>query len=103
MRLIGDVSFFWRIRPGRRAKPRSIDFDADVLVLVNQAGVVHLPGDWPGLTRFRILKLQHIDGLTAHRLCDGHMSGACPRVSYNLHAAPIMDVKMRLVDGGEFL
>src|ERR1041385_2558318 len=36
--------------------------DRDILVLIEQTGVVHLPGNRPFLARSGVLEIQHLDG-----------------------------------------
>src|SRR5262245_54005594 len=71
-----EVEHFW------------VDFDFDVLVLVEQRGVVHLPGDGALAAGRRIFELEHFDGLRAEWLRDGHAGLADGSVGEDFDARP---------------
>src|SRR5579859_2847576 len=79
-----------------------IRFNNDVFVFIEQAAVVHLPGDWADLAGSGILEIEDLLRLTANRLGHGHASCSRRSIGQDFDPAPFVRIVFGLYHSGEF-
>src|SRR5262245_56982885 len=79
-----------------------IDFNGDVLEFIEQAGVVHLPRDRPGLSGGWVAEVEDLDSFASDGLRDGHTRNALRSFGDDLDAAPLVNVVRGPNQAGEF-
>src|SRR5579859_2461751 len=79
-----------------------IRFNNDVFVFIEQAAVVHLPGDWADLAGSGILEIEDLLRLTANRLGHGHASCSRRSIGQDFDPAPFVRIVFGFYNRREF-
>ena len=71
-------------------------FDGDVCVFVEEAFVVHLPGNGAAFAGRGVAEGEDFESFGTDGLSDGHPSGSFLRIHQNFDLAPFVRIKLRM-------